>query len=242
MTSTAPTPMADTNSPQPSVHTTGRQGTLYLITHALTRQIPDVDAARWQLSDVGRLQAEKLARQPFWQTVDRLLLSSEPKTRLTVAPFLQGATIPVEVDARFDELKRTPEWIGDYTARVAETFRRPRESVAGWEPAADALARFRAGISDWKARHPQETLALVGHGLTFSLYRAHLLGRSTVALRDWQRLPFAAVACVENYRIIQDFTVPPGVPNLPRGEASGSAETGGSHVHRHESSTKPSPA
>jgi len=242
MTSTSPTPLANTHSPQPTAHTTGGPGTLFLITHALTRQIPDVDAALWQLSDVGRLQAEELARQPFWQAIDRLLLSSEPKTRLTVAPFLQSATIPVEVDARFDELKRTPEWIGDYTARVAETFRRPRESVAGWEPAADALARFRDAISDWRARHPQETLALVGHGLTFSLYRAHLLGRSTVALRDWQRLPFAAVACVENNRIVQDFAVPPGVPNLPRGGASGSAETGGSQVHPQESCAKPPPA
>ncbi len=207
---------------------------LYLITHAFTRQVANVDAARWQLNDVGRLQAEQLARQPFWQDVDRLLLSSEPKTRLTVAPFLQGTTVPVEVDARFDELRRTSEWIGDYTARVAETFRRPRESIAGWEPAADALTRFRAGVAVWSARHPHETFAIVGHGLTFSLYRALLLGRSTVALRDWQRLSFAAVACVENDRIIQDFTVPPGVPNLPRGEASDSTETGGSHLHRPE--------
>ncbi len=231
MSATAPTPYARPDSPQPTEPKAGRPGKLYLITHACTRQIPGVDAARWQLNDVGRLQAEEIARQPFWQAVDRLLLSSEPKTRLTVAPFLQATTIPVELDARFDELKRTPEWIGGYTARVAETFRRPRESVAGWEPAADALARFRAGIEDWNARHPQETLAVVGHGLTFSLYRAHLLGRSTVALRDWQRLSFAAVACVENDRIIQDFAIPTGVPNLPRGEASDSAETGGSHVH-----------
>lgn len=231
MPTCAPAPHDQPDNPRPPEPKAGRPGKLYLITHACTQQIPDVDAARWQLNGVGRLQAEELARQPFWQAVDRLLLSSEPKTRLTVAPFLQATTIPVEVDARFDELKRTPEWIGDYTARVAETFRRPRESVAGWEPAADALARFRAGISDWKARHPQETLALVGHGLTFSLYRAHLLGRSAVALRDWQRLPFAAVACVENDRIIQDFAVPTGVPNLPRGEASDSAEAGGWHFH-----------
>jgi len=242
MTSNALKQLSAPESPQPPLHSAGGPRKLYLITHACTRQIPNLDAARWQLNDVGRLQAEELARQPFWQNVDRLLLSSEPKTRLTVAPFLQGTSVPVEVDARFDELNRTPEWIGDYTARVAETFRCPRESVAGWEPAADALARFRAGIADWGARHPMETLAIVGHGLTFSLYRAYLLGRSTVALRDWQRLPFAAVACVENDRIIQDFAVPPGVPILPRGEASDSTGSGGSHLHRQERCTKPSPA
>jgi broad specificity phosphatase PhoE len=199
---------------------------LYLITHACTRQIPNVDAATWHLNDEGRRQAAALARQPFWKGVDRLLLSSEPKTRLTVAPLLQEKSLPVEEDDRFDELRRTPEWTYDYTARVAELFRRPQESVAGWERAADALTRFCAGIAAWTCRHPQETLALVGHGLTFSLYRAHLLGLPTVPLRDWQELPFAAVACVEGGRVSEDFSVPPGVPNVPRGAASPRASSG----------------
>ena len=200
---------------------------LYLITHACTRQIPNVDAARWQLNDVGRQQAAALARQPFWEGVDRLLLSSEAKTRLTIAPLLEEKSLPAAEDARFDELRRTPEWTYDYTARVAELFRRPQESAAGWERAVDALTRLRAGIAEWTCRHPQETLALVGHGLTFSLYRAHLLGLANVALRDWQELSFAAVARVEDDRIIEDFAVPPGVPNVPRGGASPDARSGG---------------
>ena len=193
---------------------------LYLIAHACTRQVPDTDAALWQLNGLGRKQAAALARQPFWDEVDRLLLSCEQKTRLTVAPLLQGKDLPVEQDDRFNELHRTPEWTDDYSARVAEVFRRPRESVAGWEPAAAALDRFCEGIDDWAARHPQETMALVGHGLTFSLYRAHVLGLSTVVLTDWQQLSFAAVACVQDGQIVEDFVVPPGVPHIPRGAAS----------------------
>ena len=129
---------------------------------------------------------------------------------------MERRRLPAASDARFDELRRTPEWTDDYTARVAELFRRPHKSVAGWEPASAAAARFRAGVEDWTFRYPHETLALVGHGLTLSLYRAHLLGQRSVALRDWQALPFAAVACVEAGTIIQDFAVPPGVPYLPR--------------------------
>lgn len=193
---------------------------LYLIAHACTRQVPDTDAALWQLNDLGGKQAAALARQPFWNEVDRLLLSCEPKTRLTIAPLLQERKLPLEEDARFNELHRSPEWTNDYAARVAETFRRPQESVAGWEPAAAALTRFLAGIDEWAARHPQETLALVGHGLTFSLYRAHLLGLSNVALPDWQQLSFAAVAFVQDGLLVEDFAVPPGVPNVPRGAAS----------------------
>lgn len=193
---------------------------LYLIAHACTRQVPDTDAALWQLNELGRKQAAALARQPFWDEVDRLLLSREPKTRLTVAPLLQRRDLPVEEDDRFNELHRSPEWTCDYTARVAELFGSPRESIAGWEPAATALARFCGGIEDWASRHPQETLALVGHGLTFSLYRAHLLGLPVVALKDWRQLSFAAVACVQDGQIVADFAVPPGVPHVPRGAAS----------------------
>ncbi len=193
---------------------------LYLIAHACTRQVPDTDAALWQLNELGRKQAAALARQPFWDEVDRLLLSAEPKTRLTVAPLLQERDMPVEEDSRFNELHRTSEWTDDYTARVAEVFRRPREAVAGWEAAAAALDRFCQGIEHWTARHPHETMALVGHGLTFSLYRAHLLGLSNVVLKDWQQLSFAAVACVQDGQIVEDFAVPHGVPYLPRGAAS----------------------
>ena len=200
---------------------------LYLIAHACTRQVPDTDAALWQLNELGQKQAAALARQPFWDDVDRLLLSCEPKTRLTVAPLLKDRQIPNEEDARFNELRRSPEWTSDYTARVAELFRLPRQSVASWEPAAAALTRFCAGIDAWTSRYPQETLALVGHGLTFSLYRAHLLGLPNVNLQDWCDLSFAAVARVEGGQIVEDFAVPPGVPDVPRGVASPTAVTGG---------------
>ena len=193
---------------------------LYLIAHACTRQVPDTDAALWQLDELGVKQAETLACQPFWDDVDRLLLSSEPKTRLTVAPLLQKKELPVEEDARLNELHRTPEWTDDYTGRVAEVFCRPRESVAGWETASDALTRFRNGIDEWASLYPQETLALVGHGLTLSLYRAHLLGLPTVPLQDWQQLSFAAVACVQYGQFVEDFAVPPGVPHVTRGAVS----------------------
>ncbi len=189
---------------------------LYLIAHACTRQVPDTDAAFWELNELGTMQAAALARQPFWDEVDRLLLSREHKTRLTVAPLLQRRDLPVAEDDRFNELLRSPEWTCDYTARVAEVFHRPLDSVAGWEPAARALTRFCSGIDNWTSRYPHETLALVGHGLTFSLYRAYLLGLPTVALKDWQQLSFAAVACVQNGQFVEDFVVPPGVPNVPR--------------------------
>lgn len=174
---------------------------LYLITHAHTQQEPTVDAPRWRLSNTGRAQAAALAREPLWADVDRIVLSSEPKTQLTVEPVLAARDLPLTVDARFDELHR-PGWVGDYVGRVAHCFAHPRQAAVDWEPATDALARFRDGIADLHAQFPKQTLALVGHGLTLSLYRAHLLnqyreGAIWVRLLDWRALVFAAVARVE---------------------------------------------
>ena len=65
------------------------------------------------------------------------------------------------------------------------------------------------------------TLALVGHGLVLSLYRAHLLGLPQVRFVDWQQLSFAAVAQVTLLPetgegvLVQDFV--PVAEHQPRG-------------------------
>lgn len=181
--------------------------TLFLITHAHTRQQPGIDAATWNLSETGQAQAQILAAQPFWDQVDHIVLSSELKTRLTVDAVLTARPLPVTVDARFDELIRTAEWTDDYVGRVAQVFAHPDLSIGGWEPASQALARFLAGIDALRARYAGETMALVGHGLILSLYRTHLLGQSHVDLDQWRALSFAAVAQVDlqSQKLVADF-------------------------------------
>ncbi|HRJ44917.1 MAG: phosphoglycerate mutase family protein [Caldilineaceae bacterium] len=192
---------------------------LYLITHAHTQQKKEIDATRWELSPAGREQAAALARLPFWDGVERIVRSSEPKTRLTVAPVLAERRLAMTVDPRYDELRRGSAWVGDYGARVAEVFARPDASIGGWESASDALTRFLEGIHALADAFPRETIALVGHGLTFSLFRAHLLGLARVDFGDWQRLSFCALAQVEwpVLRLAQDFQPIPGAPEIERG-------------------------
>ncbi len=189
---------------------------LYLITHAHTQQDPGTDVAAWQLSELGLQQASTLADQPFWQQVDGIVLSCEPKTRLTVQFVLAQRDLPVIIDGRFDELQR-PGWVVDYTARVRQAFLEPDAPAGEWEAASAALARFLLGIDHLCQQFSGKTLALVGHGLTFSLYRAYLLGRPTVELAAWQQLSFATQAIVDPVAktILQDFQ--PIAGHLPRG-------------------------
>lgn len=192
---------------------------LYLITHAHTQQKREQDATGWDLSPAGQEQARALTRLPFWADVARLVVSTEAKTRLTVAPVLATRKLPLTVDPRFAELRRGSAWVEDYTARVAEVFAHPAQSVGGWERADDALARFLEGIHALAAAFPQETIALVGHGLTFSLFRAWLLGKTRVDLDDWLGLTFCALARVEwpGLGLVQDFQEIPGAPVVARG-------------------------
>jgi len=192
---------------------------LFLITHAHTQQKKEADATQWELSEMGEAQAVALARLPFWDDVDRVVVSNEAKTRLTVAPVLAARRLPMTVDPRLDELRRGSGWVEDYAARVAEVFAYTERSIGGWESAADALTRFLGGIHALRDAFPQETIALVGHGLTLGLFRAHLLGRDRVDFADWQRLSFCAVAAVEwpELRLSQDFQPVPGAPLVERG-------------------------
>ncbi len=186
---------------------------LYLITHAHTEQIMQVDARIWRLSTRGVEQSQLLACLPLWDSVQRIVLSSEPKTRLTVEPVIAQRAMPVVVDRRFDELRRGG-WIDDHGEQVRAAFSRPEDSVGGWEPAAGALHRFVKGIDDLCRAYPDQCLALVSHGLVLSLYRAHLLNQSCVRYADWQALNFGAVALADPVagELLSDFESTAGGP------------------------------
>ncbi len=179
---------------------------LFLITHAHTQIQPEQDATQWRLSATGQQQATTLAALPLWETVDQIVLSSEAKTRLTVDVVLAQRKLPVLVDARFDELYR-PGWVEDYASQVRRAFAEPAQAAGEWETASHALARFQAGIVDLGRQFADVRVALVGHGLTLSLYRAFLLGQSHVQFTDWQQLSFAAVALADplSPALLQDF-------------------------------------
>lgn len=191
-----------------------------MITHAHTQQDSETDARHWTLSEAGRVQAQALAQQPFWPAVDCIFVSSEAKTRLTIEPVLEKFHPPLWVERRFDELRR-PGWVVNYAERVRQTFANPTQPAGDWETAAQALDRFLDGILLLRKRFVAgETLALVGHGLTLSLYRAHLLKQPRVNFEDWQNLSFAAVALAAppRERLLADFQ--PVAHPMPRNTAT----------------------
>jgi len=179
---------------------------IYLVTHAHTEQLVDVAADRWCLSARGLQQAEALEQSPFWDEVDRVILSSEAKTWLTVAHIVTAYSLPVWIDARFDELRRSG-WIENYAEQVAAAFASPHEAIGEWETVASVRQRALSGLADLQRRFGNETLALVGHELCHSILRAELLGHESADFSAWQKLEFATSACfaLNPCRMIRDF-------------------------------------
>jgi broad specificity phosphatase PhoE len=179
---------------------------VHLVTHAHTQQEPAVDSRSWILSAQGVAQAEALAHASFWPDVTALITSSEPKTRLTAQAVLARYRLPVAEDAHFDELFRSG-WVDDYDAAVAQALNEPEQAFPGWETAKSAQQRAIEGLDGLVARFGSQEIAIIGHGLSFSLLRAWLLQQPTVNLQEWRSLPFGAWATVDMARrcIVRDF-------------------------------------
>jgi broad specificity phosphatase PhoE len=179
---------------------------IYLITHAHTEQVAGVAADTWQLSLRGVEQASKLAESPIWTQISQVVISSEPKTWLTVETVVRQRHLPVWIDSRFDELRRS-EWIEDYAAQVAKVFAQPVHPINGWEAAETVRLRALAGLADLSRRFPDQTLAVVGHGLCLSIVRSAILGHQQADFSTWRHLSFATHALISLHPsiLIDDF-------------------------------------
>jgi probable phosphoglycerate mutase len=126
----------------------------------------DLDLARpastWQLTDEGRAEAEEIAVR--LAPVRRVLSSPEPKAMGTAEPLAVRSGVEIEIDARLREVEREPN-LPDYAAH-RDAVRRYLEGelVEGWEPAADAQARFAAALEGL------DDAAVVTHATVLSLF------------------------------------------------------------------------
>jgi len=171
---------------------------LYLVRHART-QPTNEEAARWPLSDEGRRQAALLADHPCWRNVAAIVSSPEEKALSTARPAALRHGLPLHADKRLSELRRPAVWVSQerYEQIVSEVFAAPERSVEGWEPAGDVLRRMLAALNEALATRPEQSVALVGHGLALSLLLAHLQGLPRPSLAAWRAIPFAAVAAID---------------------------------------------
>ncbi len=168
---------------------------LYLVRHAETEP-SNQPVELWPLSEAGREQATKLAGQPFWEDVDLICTSLEPKALQTVQIVRERHDLPMEPAFDLHELRRPSGPIADYAEAVRQALANPAASVHGWEPAGEAQTRILVAIERLLMLHEEMSIAVVSHGLVLSLYLAHLIGTEP-SLELWRSIPFASAIQVD---------------------------------------------
>jgi len=161
---------------------------------------------RWPLSEEGQREAGVLARQNFWREVELIFSSPEPKALQTTRPAARRWGVPLETVDCLHELHR-PQPVHDYEMVIARLFAEPETSIAGMEPAAQAAERITRCLKGLVASHPEQTLAVVSHGLILTLFLARLENRwPTVA--EWRAIPFTGLAVMDTttWRLIKGWS------------------------------------
>ena len=182
------------------------------------------------LTDLGRRQAELLAKWILDEHFDEILVSPLVRARQTAAPLLEALGRNEVIDPWLEEI-RDPLWHGSPAEKAAEAYaelrgRRAEErwhGLNGGESMRDFVARIRAGATEflaargvvrtdmdlpvWQIAEPGARIALIAHAGTNSVTIAHLLGLEPVPW-EWDRfvLGHTSVSRVEALEFDDGFS------------------------------------
>ena len=179
--------------------------TLLLVRHGETEWNR---VGRWQghsdtvLNDFGREQAGRLARE--LADVDVVYSSDLARARETAEILAEPLGLEVRFDPRLRE-RSFGAWEGLNTAEIEAKF---GEAHARWltgesagaddaEPFGEFGARVRDFLGDIVARHPEETVLVVGHG--GSIRVIHALASGLDYVRDHRSIPGVSNCAVARY-------------------------------------------
>ena len=154
--------------------------TVYFITHPDVVIDPATPVAQWPLSQRGRMRMLKMLENQWLSRVAAIYCSIEQKAMDGAAIMSEVLGIPYTAIPELGENDRSATGYlsePEFDAVVGEFFRRPEESVRGWERAVDAQRRIIAGTKAVLRVKPSEgDVAIVAHGGTGALLLCHIAG------------------------------------------------------------------
>lgn len=159
----------------------------FYLTHPQVRIDPAVKVPDWGLSDVGQARAAVAGAAKWTSGVTTIVSSAERKAVETAA--IIGAARGIDPAARADMHENDRSATGylepaEFEATADAFFARPRESVRGWERAADAQARIVSAVRGVVAGARAGDILFVGHGAVGTLLLCHLLEEPISRTRD----------------------------------------------------------
>lgn len=163
---------------------------LILIKHASPFVIPGTPPEKWRLSDKGKEACAPLAEAIKSLAPTVIVSSEEPKAIETAEIVANQLDVPHETAADLHEHDRSnvPHMrSGEFISYVELFFRKPHELVLGRETADKCAARFDRAVKDVLSKHPDQTIAIVGHGTVLGLFLAEH-DQSADGFQWWRKL------------------------------------------------------
>lgn len=151
---------------------------------------PDVS-----LNAQGHQQAGALVQRLAGVPVDAIYCSPQPRTQQTAAPIARERSLPIRIDAAFDEVD-----LGEWQGRTFEEVReqqawkqwlahRSSAQPPGGEPFADVAWRASAGLQRLVDAHPDQHVLVVSHGDVIKAMVAAVLDLSLDNLEQFDIAP-----------------------------------------------------
>ncbi|NIS82486.1 MAG: alpha-ribazole phosphatase [Anaerolineales bacterium] len=172
--------------------------TLILIRHGVTDW--NLEGRYSGQSDVplntqGREQALAVSTRLEGETIDAIYSSDLMRARQTAETLIRNRSVPLYLDPRLREIHQG-DWEGmlfaEIQARYAEAWKtRKNDPLSVAPPGGETVGKLRqrvlAAIRDILQAHPQGTVAVVSHGLSLAIIRAHIA--SVPIEKVWDYIP-----------------------------------------------------
>jgi broad specificity phosphatase PhoE len=175
--------------------------------HAETKKNPDINAAEWELSDLGKLQAEEAASLKDLLDATAIYASDEKKTVLTAEPLARKLNLQINELANFSEVKRGDKFLSKEAfeqEKVKQLLDLDYKAFDG-ESGNDAMKRFEQGVATLSSMHPNETVLIATHGTILNIYFASKLQKINELPERWKKTKFCANGIIEDDKIVKDI-------------------------------------
>jgi broad specificity phosphatase PhoE len=179
---------------------------LILVKHSLPKIVENVPAQKWELSEAGRVRAQKLAVRLNGYHPEAITSSIEPKAKQTAEIIAAKHNLELHFVEGLHEHDRSK--VGylrrdELQAAMREFFEKPGRLVFGSETADVCHARFEQAVHSIIDQHLDKTIVIVAHGTVISLFVARLTGISDQLLWNDLALPSFVVVDVQTAELIE---------------------------------------
>lgn len=171
----------------------------------------EAPAQEWELSDAGRVLAQKLAVRLDRYRPEVIISSVEAKAKQTAEIIAAKHNLELQFVEGLHEHDRSQ--VGylprdEFQVAVREFFEKPDKLVFGSETADACQARFEQAVHSILDHHSDTTVVIVAHGTVISLFVSRLTGISDQLLWNELALPSFIVIDVHAATLIDRENIP----------------------------------